>query len=267
MSHLTLEEYSALFSQHGPTDYSYLTTQYRRYWSTKDRFESTWNRRRRRLLDVGAHWLHQALLYARDGYAVSAADFPATLEHPSVQSLARSYGITLVPYCTLENPDGAFSAIASESFDVILFTEIIEHITFNPIAMWKELYRLLDVGGRIIVTTPNYYSADGKFWSVRRLLQRMGAGITVEEILDQHTYGHHWKEFSLKELLRYFEMLSPDFVVQKALYVDDSTGCVPQTSPRRFLRLLSGPVSILRPNLHLEIGLVQKERGIVATPG
>jgi 2-polyprenyl-3-methyl-5-hydroxy-6-metoxy-1,4-benzoquinol methylase len=264
MNDPTLSEYAALFSEHGLTDTSYLESQYQRYCSTKRRLESEW-RGGSRLLDVGAHWLHQALLYARDGYAVTAADLPITLQTPSVRSLARCYGVTLLEYSDLETTT-AFRQIPDNSFDVILFTEIIEHITFNPVTMWRELYRVLSEGGRIVVTTPNYYSIDGRLWSPRRLVGRLGGGITVREIITEHTHGHHWKEFSLRELCYYFKMLSPDFEIHKALCVDDFSL---QATKRRFgktSRALGKVFPGLRPNLHIEVDLTRKEHGIVVTP-
>jgi hypothetical protein len=94
----------------------------------------------------------------------------------------------------------------------------------------------------------------------------MGGGITVEDIINQHTHGPHWKEFSLQELRLYFELLLPDFFSYKVLYVDDY-GC--QQAPQRISRLgrsLAKHISILRPNLHIEIDLVHKERGIAVAP-
>jgi 2-polyprenyl-6-hydroxyphenyl methylase/3-demethylubiquinone-9 3-methyltransferase len=256
-----LEEYLAIFSAHGITDVGYLTEQYRRYCETKRRFEATWRQPGRRLLDVGAHWLHQSVLYARDGYQVTAADLLITFREPSVQSVAAAFGIKLIEYPSLENPAQPFRGVPDNAFDIVLFTEIIEHLTFNPVAMWKELYRMLAPGGRIIITTPNYYSVDGRWWNVKRAMRRMGGGITVDEILSYPTYGHHWKEFSLSELRRYFDLLSLDLVVSKAIYVDDAA---PKDLRmfRRLFRLLAKPLPILRPNLHLEVDLPRKVTGI-----
>jgi len=262
----TLAEYSALFPPHGGTDFPYLAGHYRRFCVTRSLFESTWQRRGLRLLDVGAHWLHQSLLYARDGYAVTATDLPVTMALPAVQSLARASGITLIENADLERP-AAFRHLPDASFDVILFTEIIEHLTFNPVAMWTEFHRLLAIGGRIVVTTPNYHALGSRFWDLRRLLRRMGGGITVDEILQRHTHGHHWKEFSLRELLRYFALLSPDFVAHKAAYVEAFDE--PEAARHRqgwLARRVCRRLPLVRPNLHVEIELAGKQRGIVVTP-
>lgn len=42
----------------------------------------------------------------------------------------------------------------NESFDAVTCLEVLEHV-FNPIHLLKELYRVLSLGGQLILTTPN----------------------------------------------------------------------------------------------------------------
>jgi 2-polyprenyl-6-hydroxyphenyl methylase/3-demethylubiquinone-9 3-methyltransferase len=257
-----LDRVAWIFRNHGGTDFGYLAWHHARFRETKRIFEETHERRGQRVLDIGAHWLHQALLYAEDGYRVTAADFPITIENHCVKSMAAAYGIERISYENLETPT-AFAAIPDGTFDVILFTEIIEHITFNPVAMWTELYRLLAPGGVIVVTTPNYYSVKGRAWALRRTLKGYGSALPVEEILRVPTYGPHWKEYSLRELWVYFTMLSPDFHIHKATYVDDYYKG-PKISA--MLRFLERRLPVLQRNLHIEVTLPSKEQGIVIAP-
>lgn len=257
-----LDRVARIFRDHGGTDFGYLAWHFRRFRETKQLFEQTSERRGLRVLDVGAHWLHQAFLYAEDGYRVTAADFPITIENHVVGSLAASLGIELIAYRDLETPT-AFAAIPDGSFDVILFTEIIEHITFNPVAMWTELYRLLSPGGRIVVTTPNYYAMKGRAWALSRTLHGFGSGLSVEELLGVPTHGPHWKEYSMRELVKYFTLLSPDFRIHKALHVDDYYAA-PQAPAA--VRYIERKTPVLRRNLHVEVELPRKERGITISP-
>jgi len=50
---------------------------------------------------------------------------------------------------------GDFLPNENASFDVVVFTEILEYITFNPVAFWRRLYELLRIGGMVYITTPN----------------------------------------------------------------------------------------------------------------
>jgi 2-polyprenyl-6-hydroxyphenyl methylase/3-demethylubiquinone-9 3-methyltransferase len=263
---IDLERYVELFQAHGGTDEPYLRHHFRRFADTKQRFLSHWNRDRgNRLLDIGAHWLHQALLYAIDGFEVTALDLPITFELANVRSLAQAHSIALLP-----NPDlaqaTALRSLPDDTFDVVLFTEIIEHITFNPVTMWREIYRVMKPGARLVITTPNYYALRGRTWQWGRFFKRFGGGLDVLDILSRHTYAHHWKEYSLRELIYYFCVLSPDFMCLNAAHVEEySPGYLP-VSGRRLTRALEHALPILRPDVYLEIEVTRKEKGIVIEP-
>ena len=159
--------------------------------------------------------MHQASLYALDGYRVVASDFPATLSLPPVMTFAAADGIELLPYENLESGQ-AFAGMPDDSIDLLLFTEIIEHITFNPLKMWREFLSSFE-------SRRSDSDHDPELLSLRRALSRPreiaatdGRRDNGDEIIRTNTYGHHWKEYSLNELIRYFRLLSPDFVLHKA---------------------------------------------------
>jgi 2-polyprenyl-3-methyl-5-hydroxy-6-metoxy-1,4-benzoquinol methylase len=60
-------------------------------------------------------------------------------------------------------PGGTTPEAGETRFDIVVFTEIIEHIN-NPMVVLRSLWRLLRPGGCIYVTTPNFNSLE------RRLL-------------------------------------------------------------------------------------------------
>ena len=97
---------------------------------------------------------------------------------PAVQDVAKQHQIEIYSYHDLSS-ESAFAGLQSNSFDLILFTEIIEHLTFNPVDMWKGIYRILKPGGKIIVTTPNYYYLGQTVKRWLRIFNCMGGGITV----------------------------------------------------------------------------------------
>jgi 2-polyprenyl-6-hydroxyphenyl methylase/3-demethylubiquinone-9 3-methyltransferase len=258
--------YLALFAPHGGTDVPYASHHFERFRATLLEFDASWDRHRGlRVLDVGAHWLHQALLWQRAGYQVTAVDLPITLEFEQVRSLAAAEGITLVANPDLERSD-ALGALPEDGFEVILFAEIIEHLTFNPVHLWRTLYRLLAPGGRIVVTTPNYYAWNGQAWDLLRFLRGSGGGISVDAVLRTRTHGHHWREYARPELMRYFHLLSPDFRIVKAKTMRNYYPA-PDRGLRRLAQRAFESVSFLRPNVHMEIELAHKRHGIVIEPG
>lgn len=262
----SVDEYLAWFAPYGNTDEPYARHHFGRFLATYREFDGSWDRTRgMRVLDLGAHWLHQAAIWQRGGYQVTAVDLPVTFGFESVQRLAESEGITLVVNTDLESCEG-LAGLPDDGFDIVLMAEIIEHLTFNPVPLWRQIHRLLAPRGRIVVTTPNYYAWNGRAWDLGRFLRGFGGGITVDEIVNTRTYGHHWREFSRRELIRYFCLLSPDFNTVKATTMRDYYPPHHSRS-RRALGRLFERVSGLRPNLHLEVELSEKRRGIVIEPG
>ncbi|MGA9829338.1 MAG: methyltransferase domain-containing protein [Rhodanobacteraceae bacterium] len=256
----------SLFQACGGTDLSYLRHHLHRYVATKRQLCSTSPiAPGASVLDIGAHWLHQSALYAMDQCSVTAVDLPATFELPNVRAFADAHSITLLTETNLETAE-ALNAVTDGSVDIVLFTEIIEHITFNPVILWKQLYRVLKVGGRIVVTTPNYYAAGGRAWKLGRFLTGFGNGIDTLDILTMHTYAHHWKEFSLRELVYYFCVLSPDFDCIKKKHVREYFHGYSGNRVGRGLRSVLATVPALRAELYLEVQLKSKEHGIAVVP-
>jgi SAM-dependent methyltransferase len=46
--------------------------------------------------------------------------------------------------------------VPSESLGAVLCTEVLEHVP-DPLAVWREFYRILRPGGRVLLTTPMYW--------------------------------------------------------------------------------------------------------------
>lgn len=221
--------------------------------------------RGQRVLDIGAHWLHQALFYAIEGFDISALDLPGTLERPEVRALAQAHGMRLLPNSDLEHPT-ALAAIAEDTFDLVLLTEVVEHLAFNPVAMWQEIYRVMRPGARIVLTTPNYYALRSSLRRWLRALRRDGGGVAVRDVLGVNTLGHHWKEYSMRELQDYFGLLSPDFRCINAAYTEDFQTTYLTKRGGKLVNWLERALPPLRPDIYIEVELVSKRLGIAIQP-
>jgi len=261
-----LEDYVELFEACGGTDMPYLRAHFPRYLATLERFLERWDRDTTgSLLDIGAHWLHQSLLYSLHGFSVTAVDVPTTFEDPHVRALAEHHRIRLLADPLPEQAE-ALRTLPDDSFDVVLFTEIIEHITFNPVAMWREIHRVLKPGGHLVVTTPNYYALRGRAWHWRRFLGGGGSGVEVDELLQLPTFAHHWKEYSLRELRRYFQRLSEDFACLAAIQTEAYRSSASHPRLDFAARRIEKWLPPLRPNLYMHLRLERKECGIGIEP-
>ncbi|MBN1518351.1 class I SAM-dependent methyltransferase [Candidatus Sumerlaeota bacterium] len=83
-----------------------------------------------------------------------------------------------------------------DAFDAVLFCEILEHLTADPLRAMLEIKRVLRPGGLLILTTPNVARLEN--------VARMLAG---ENIYDPYSgygpYGRHNREYTLDELRRW----------------------------------------------------------------
>ena len=181
---------------------------YRRF----DQFlEKVVSRDTNKVLNIGSHYLHTSILLAQRGCQVDAMDVSEFWDMDFVQARGKKFGMNPIVNNDISRMEG-FAGV-HDQYDLVVFTEIMEHITFNPIAFWKIVYQILKPGGVIYVSTPNAFALPNYVRNLKNVLLMKSIGITVNDILSKVTYGHHWKEYSPRELRQYFQMLSPDFEV------------------------------------------------------
>lgn len=169
------------------------------------------------IVDIGSHFLHQASILKLLGFDVLGLDVPKFTTIDFVSQRAQQMQIENVTVPSLA--EGSFLEEKKPGeLDCVLFTEILEHITFNPIRFWHQVYRLLKVGGIIYITTPNSLRLVNLVSAIKRAVTLSGIGQDIAAIFSNVTYGHHWKEYSATEVVRYFSLLSPDFSLDVSTY-------------------------------------------------
>lgn len=102
--------------------------------------------------------------------------------------------------------------IADRTFDMVLFTEVIEHVTF-PQVMISEIARILKPKGLLVITTPNIFCLGNRlatFIGTDKLFRKVGEEGFVSTI-EFNSFGHvgHYSPKSLMQLLL------PWFTIQK----------------------------------------------------
>jgi SAM-dependent methyltransferase len=83
----------------------------------------------------------------------------------------------------------------ADSFDVVLFCEILEHLVMDPLSVLREIHRVLKSTGVVVLTTPNACRLDNVFAMVA------GANI-YDEYSGYGPYGRHNREYNRHELHR-----------------------------------------------------------------
>lgn len=103
----------------------------------------------------------------------------------------RSEGISLLT-CNFAEEQLPFS---DEMFDIILFTEVIEHMLTDPQKILNEIYRVLRTDGLLVVTTPNVASLRN------RLKLLLGKNVHPKNFYTvPYLYQRHYYEYTMSEL-------------------------------------------------------------------
>lgn len=114
-----------------------------------------------------------------------------------------------------------------QSFDLVSFAEMIEHLGVNPIHTLAEIHRVLRPDGHVIITTPNAMSMD-RFENFLA-----GGRPTVDRYTPTLGYGgRHNREYSPWEVVQLLE--GTGFVVEQTMLRD----LLPPTGYRRVRRAL-----------------------------
>lgn len=159
-----------------------------------------------RILEIGSFPGHLTVALTCLGYDVTGVD----LAPSRAAELWRRHGIA-VHQVDIEQEPLPFEA---ESFDLVLFTEVLEHLRVNPLYALREMNRVIGRGGSCILSTPNLTAE----MRIRFLLGYDYQGDPVREYGKLETVGHmgHVRLFSENEIRRMLE--STGFEVQRCSF-------------------------------------------------
>jgi SAM-dependent methyltransferase len=99
-------------------------------------------------------------------------------------------------------------------FDYVVFCEVLEHLTVNPVQLLKELLSLLSSDGYLYLTTPNFFSLYH--------LQQMARFEHPQPIFPRRNEdkfaSYHFREYSMLELIDFVKQAGGKII--KASYSD-----------------------------------------------
>jgi glycosyltransferase involved in cell wall biosynthesis/SAM-dependent methyltransferase len=152
------------------------------------------------VLELGANpYFTTTLLYKFREADLHLANFFSQSEREGSQKVTiRQTGETIEYAYKQFNIEDETFPYADDTFDVVLFCEIIEHLLSDPVHALLEIRRVLKPGGTLVLTTPNVVRLD----NVRKI-------IGGENVYDPYSgygpYGRHNREYTQEDL---FSLLS-----------------------------------------------------------
>jgi 2-polyprenyl-3-methyl-5-hydroxy-6-metoxy-1,4-benzoquinol methylase len=169
-------------------------------------------KRRPRVLDVGCFPYHLGAameLMGLDVYGISSS-------HEPIKS-------NKIKICNIETDKFPFK---DNFFDIVIFTEVLEHLPQSPALALSQMRRVLVPRGKLVLTTPNIARSinRGKLllgksvtYPLHQLLENEGEGSNI--------YHRHNREYTLKEL--------STLITHSGLSVETATTFVSYTPNRR----------------------------------
>jgi 2-polyprenyl-3-methyl-5-hydroxy-6-metoxy-1,4-benzoquinol methylase len=150
------------------------------------------------LLDVGAFPGYLTLAAHHLGYKVWALTGRAK-SIPSLRLIGDRLEKAGIPLALADVEDEPFPFF-DESFDVVLASEIIEHLHFNPYRMLRESFRVLKGGGRILITTPNLNRLENILALMRGKTVHSDLAGRFDETFSSILSARHVREYTASEL-------------------------------------------------------------------
>ncbi|OLE54012.1 MAG: hypothetical protein AUG51_10335 [Acidobacteria bacterium 13_1_20CM_3_53_8] len=169
------------------------------------------------VLDVGCFNGYISFLFRLLGYSVTGTDACELADRREVFDKA---GIKFV-HSNL-NELRPFKNLASNSFDIVIIAQVIEHILNHPLGLMLDLARLMRPGGLMILTTPNPATVMAAVRSLRGKSLLWGTRDFIDEpkIDDEQVITKadiHYREYTHEEL--YHLITNAGLRVEKSLYL------------------------------------------------
>lgn len=148
------------------------------------------------MLEIGSAPCHSTALLSLLGIEVVGID----IEPGRCASFIDNFGLD-VRCADIEREPLPFD---DASFTTVLFAETLEHLRVDPIYTMSEINRVLTPDGALLLTTPNFYSAQ----NIARFLLGRGIGDAYTEFSKLRRLGHmgHVREYNHKEVLRLLDV-------------------------------------------------------------
>lgn len=149
-----------------------------------------------KILDVGCFPLHLFHDLEKKGYKVyGVSSVHEPTKHPNVK------------VCDLENDPIPFEP---DQFDLVIFTEVFEHLHSSPQKVVAEIKRVLKPGGYLIFTTPNVL----RFQNIINLIVGKNIYFPLFQ-LDQPLNFRHHREYTRQEILEIVHSLGLNVIVSR----------------------------------------------------
>jgi len=191
------------------------------YWRFAETLKECTHWANGRVLDIGAFPGHMAMALRRLGcevHGITNHD-PSGRGRYGQDNLSARWseeGITLHHAVIDKEP----LPLPDDSFDGVLFTEVLEHLVYDPRPVVREIYRVLKTNGEVVVSTPNVARIENRI----KILIGRNVYPGEDGFYFSNLYMRHNREYTLQETVNLF---CPPFRLKTARYIAPYDFAVP----------------------------------------
>jgi SAM-dependent methyltransferase len=161
----------------------------------------------KRVLEISSFLGVMDIALAKMGCEVHTYDIPEFQNNSTLNKLYKEYNV---------HPSSGFLHEVWENelpypdnhFDGVIFSEVIEHLNFNPLPLFQEMNRILKQDGILYITTPNQANLMNRFKILtgRSIRNSIADSVIQVDQTRQTICGIHWREYTLSELNELLEV-------------------------------------------------------------
>lgn len=196
-----------------------------------------------KVLEIGSYLGLISIALKKLGYDIQALDIPEFHKSKSLDSLYTENGIKYHGINLIENK----LPFDSNSFDIIVICEVIEHFNFNPLPILGEMNRVLKTGGYIYIGMPNIARARNRL----KLLLGQSINHPIQYLFDQldkeqnMIAGIHWREYTMNETVELINKMG--FETVKKLFFPNMDSDMREEPIKTIIKKVINLIPSLRP--------------------
>lgn len=155
-----------------------------------------------KILEIGSAPYHLTYTLSKLDYSVIGID----IDPSRFEKFIKEQNLNIIKH-DIENDALPFK---DNEFQFVIFNEIFEHLRIDPISTLKEINRILQPDGILMLTTPNLYSIQ----NIVSFLRGRGFDNPYKQFEQLHKIGHmgHVRLYSVKQVKEFLNNTGFDVV-------------------------------------------------------
>ena len=209
----------------------------------------------KRVLEISSFLGVVDIALAKIGFEVYTYDIPEFQKNSNLNRLYEEFNVhpssgyvkdiwkTGLPY-----PDN--------HFDAVILSEVLEHLSFNPLPVLQEINRIIKTDGILYITTPNQVNIMNRIKIIvgRSIRNSIYDSVTQLDQTRNTICGIHWREYTLQELIQLLE--TTGFSPSASRY----TFMTQKNTPSYLMRLFYGVMHMILPSLGDSMTIIAKKK-------